>query len=272
MDRIGGLYLNGGTLRKYAGSAAELILPPEIKTVGDRAFAGTAVRRVTLPEGVTGVGMGAFERCTSLEEIALPKSLGYIGREAFRGCTALTSVDIPRNTRRLNSGCFYGCTSLSEVRLHEDIMFGSEVFEGCPSIRKLTAGDIAIVTPRLGREAERFERLVRCLRYKSMPPRAGMLPPQITAQLAAELYFRFGAADARRYIAEHTTEVFGLLLECGRDDLLRRLAEERELIGRDIEQLIERSISSKKHEITILLTALRHEALPAETVADRFEL
>ena len=99
-----------------------------------------------------------------------------------------------------------------------------------------------------------------------------MLPPQITAQLAAELYFRFGASDARKYISEHPSMVFGLLIECGRDDLLLRLAEESELIGKDIELLIERSIASKKHEVTIMLTAMRHGSLTTEGTSERFEL
>ena len=58
-----------------------------------------------LPEGITSIGAGAFENCTSLEEIYLPETItDMIG--GFGNCTSLKKVNIPKQITSLSEQCF----------------------------------------------------------------------------------------------------------------------------------------------------------------------
>lgn len=79
----------------YSGSAAELVIPAEIDglpvtAINRRAFFGnTAIKAVTLPEGIEVIGESAFENCTELASINFPKSLKLVERRAFWRCLPL---------------------------------------------------------------------------------------------------------------------------------------------------------------------------------------
>jgi len=50
------------------------------------------LKKVTLLNGVTGIGKGAFNGCKALEEINIPESVTKISKAAFTDCTSLTSI------------------------------------------------------------------------------------------------------------------------------------------------------------------------------------
>ncbi len=82
---------------KYAISVN---IPKGVIAIGEGAFAGTDVVKVTLPEGLLQIDDRAFKSCKSLSEIKLPESLMIIGEEAFLGCEILELV-IPESVRRV---------------------------------------------------------------------------------------------------------------------------------------------------------------------------
>ena len=47
---------------------------------------------VTIPEGVTEIGKGAFIWCRSLKTISIPEGVAEIGEDAFSGCSSLARV------------------------------------------------------------------------------------------------------------------------------------------------------------------------------------
>lgn len=47
---------------------------------------------VTIPNGVTSIGVGTFLNCTILRSITIPSSVISIGNQAFRGCSGLMSI------------------------------------------------------------------------------------------------------------------------------------------------------------------------------------
>lgn len=63
-----------------------------LKTIGDYAFAETAVKSVVLPDGVSTLGNYAFNKCASLATVSLGNSLTAIGNYAFSDCDKLESV------------------------------------------------------------------------------------------------------------------------------------------------------------------------------------
>lgn len=56
-----------------------------------------------IPDGVTEIGLGAFEGCTSLKSVTIPDSVTKIGCYAFNGCASLKSVTIPRGCQYKNA-------------------------------------------------------------------------------------------------------------------------------------------------------------------------
>ncbi len=63
---------------------------------------------VTIPNGVTSIGIGAFYGCDSLTSIKIPDSVTSIGERAFYYCTSLTSIEIPDSVTSIEEHAFEG--------------------------------------------------------------------------------------------------------------------------------------------------------------------
>ena len=50
---------------------------------------GKNVKSITIPDGITGIEMGAFEGCSNLTSITIPESVTEIGYQVFSGCSRL---------------------------------------------------------------------------------------------------------------------------------------------------------------------------------------
>ena len=88
--------ISGDTLEKVPGKSENIIIPDEIKVIGDGAFNGNAdVKSVEIRNGtLTKIGDRAFENCTGLKKIILPYSVKNIGKDAFKGCISLEMIEI----------------------------------------------------------------------------------------------------------------------------------------------------------------------------------
>ncbi len=247
-------------------------IPDAVTAIGDNAFSDIKVHEVVLPDTVTSIGLGAFSGCELLKSINIPAAVGYIGREAFRDCYCLKEITIPARVTRLNDECFRGCRLLGTVRLHEKMIFGRDVFDGCVFLSQLDIGSVSIKSRQFGIALKAdpgcVERLTRSVRYGTIPDR---VHGALKAQIAAELFVRSGSEDARKYLRRNAVEVFRHLAADGRSDLMLKLAAEQDIVTRDIDALIEAAIAAEQHEVYIMLTGLRHGSA-ADTVTDRFEL
>lgn len=167
---------DGCAVTGYAGRAAELHIPGEIRGrrvigVGSRALAHQqGITALTLPEGVTFVGDGAFSMCTALEKISLPSTLRTVSDTALEGCRALVEIqvapanptltclqgalcsrdgvlirypaalaaerfDLPQSIRAIGAHAFAGSGLLRELRVHEQVsQIGERAFEGCGNL------------------------------------------------------------------------------------------------------------------------------------------
>lgn len=65
---------------------AQAHFPSSLRTIGEMAFAGTALRRAKLNEGLETIGKRAFSNCKSLKTLVLPQSLKGIADLAFEKC------------------------------------------------------------------------------------------------------------------------------------------------------------------------------------------
>ncbi|MBR6915162.1 MAG: leucine-rich repeat domain-containing protein, partial [Clostridia bacterium] len=127
----------------YTGSDAEISIPPEIlgfavTEIGDGAFSGKEITRVSVPDGVKAIGAGAFENCARLETVVIADSVESIGTSAFKNCTSLTSFSVPARTSVISSGTFSGCTSLKEISLPAE-------FEKIEADAFLGSGSVSVV-------------------------------------------------------------------------------------------------------------------------------
>lgn len=95
-----------------------LILSPDGKVL--EGVRDESITSVIVPDGVTEIGWGAFEGCTSLTSIDIPNSVTKIGHGAFKGCTSLTSIDIPDSVTEIGDGAFLRCTSLKKIVVSPD--------------------------------------------------------------------------------------------------------------------------------------------------------
>ena len=74
--------MNAGTLIKYTGESQEVIIPDVVKVVGERAFYGLNITKVTFPEGLIKIEKEAFMDCKMLKEANIPSSV-KVGSYAF---------------------------------------------------------------------------------------------------------------------------------------------------------------------------------------------
>ena len=104
----------------------------EITTIGANAFASNLFSTITLPEGVTTIGDGAFSGASSLKTININEltSLTSIGANAFRNCTSLEELDMSATAlSTIGMQAFYGCGALKYIKLPDDITsIGSQAF------------------------------------------------------------------------------------------------------------------------------------------------
>ncbi len=78
---------------KYT-SLEEIILPKSLISIGEHAFAETAIKELEIPQGVRVIRSAAFLDCEKLEKINIPESVDGIAYNAFCGCVNLKEITV----------------------------------------------------------------------------------------------------------------------------------------------------------------------------------
>ena len=108
-------------------------IPDTVTTIGNRAFADTAVSVVVMSKKIESIGAYAFSN-TALTKITLPDSLTEIGNFAFEG-TKLANIVVPDSVLKIGMGAFAGCTELKKATLGDGIAeVPPSVFGACTSL------------------------------------------------------------------------------------------------------------------------------------------
>ena len=135
--------------------------------------------KVTIGNGVTSIGVHAFDVCYSLRsvyitdiaawcnisfgngysnplryagnlylnnelvtDLIIPDGATKIGSYAFYDCEFLTSVTIPDSVTSIGDSTFFGCTSLTSVTIPDSVTsIGSCAFDDCTSLTSVTIGN-----------------------------------------------------------------------------------------------------------------------------------
>ncbi len=98
----------------------KIILPMGIQNISERAFLGSGISEITIPDSVTFIGEAAFSYCDNLTEITIPGGIKEIGREAFLGCGKLTSVKIMEGITSVGGGMFKQ-SGISEIIIPKSV-------------------------------------------------------------------------------------------------------------------------------------------------------
>ena len=114
----------------------------KVTSIEDLAFFRCyKLSRVTIPEGVTSIGEGAFYLC-NLDSITISKNVANIGKEAFLGCTNLTSVTISEGVTSIGESAFEGCTNLTSITIPKSVTsIGKEAFLCCTNLTGVTISE-----------------------------------------------------------------------------------------------------------------------------------
>ena len=120
----------------YKTQITSVSLPDGLTTIGTGAFQYcSALTSVEIPASVTSINMGAFQYCSALTSVELPNGLTTIGRSAFINCSALTSIEIPASVTSIGIDAFNRCISLTSVVIPNGVTFlGKMAFAYCSQL------------------------------------------------------------------------------------------------------------------------------------------
>lgn len=137
-----------------------------LKTIDMSAFySNHTIKELTIPEGVTSVGLGAFGDWDKLETIKLPKSV-TLSDGVFRYCSEVKNIEctsggsykftngcllngttlvfgtynasIPENVTAISSYAFAGCKHLTSISVPATVgIINNDCFSGCTSLKNV---------------------------------------------------------------------------------------------------------------------------------------
>lgn len=109
------LVVGDGILLAYKGTASNVTLPSNVKSVAPGVFEDhTEITQVTIPDSVKIIGEGAFEGCSNLKNISGGGALTQIRDKAFFGCP-IETVRIPASVESVGLSAFGGTGKTDSV-------------------------------------------------------------------------------------------------------------------------------------------------------------
>ena len=113
-------------------------LPTYIEHIGIYALSDcSALKKITIPNGVVSIGESSFDGCNSLESITLPNGVTSIGIAAFVECTVLTHIVFGDKIDYIGPAAFLACIHLETPPFYSmkfDIIYGN-TFWGCDTFQ-----------------------------------------------------------------------------------------------------------------------------------------
>ena len=120
----------------------KVVLPKQLRTLGESAFSGCASMQEINLEGVTNIGNAAFEGCKSLLRVTLNPALHTLGEQVFSDCENLEEIEIPEGITEIGRNMFLHCESLRRVTIPNSVKkILSQAFTRCTALETLTLPD-----------------------------------------------------------------------------------------------------------------------------------
>lgn len=126
----------------FCENLKEIILPKNLTSIEESAFADCGITSITIPESVTYIGKSAFKDCYSLEYASLPKSITQINDEMFSGCKSLKKLPFGKEVKTIGESAFNKCESLVSLEIPQGVeTIGDKAFFDCTSLETLKLPD-----------------------------------------------------------------------------------------------------------------------------------
>lgn len=105
------------------------------RLLSDQSVSTGSIRKVTLKEGIIGIGKESFYNFNGMTQIDLPQSLKTIGDHSLNNCAALKTITIPAAVTVIETRVFDRCKSLDTINLPDTIeQILTSAFRGCESL------------------------------------------------------------------------------------------------------------------------------------------
>ena len=131
---------------KLVCGCVNTIIPSSVTTIGNRAFMGSNITDIVVPNNVTSIEDYAFAVCFGLVSIAFEdgSQLSSIGNYAFGACSNLTSVTFGENSQLASIGesAFTECSRLTSIEIPSGVTsIGYGAFSNCSSLMNIYIGN-----------------------------------------------------------------------------------------------------------------------------------
>jgi len=74
-DKNRDFVIEGGVLKKYTGAAVDVVIPDTVIKIGSRAFEGSMIKSVVIPDSVIDAEGFAFVNCSQLKNVTMSQHL-----------------------------------------------------------------------------------------------------------------------------------------------------------------------------------------------------
>ena len=99
----------------------------------------SALKSITIPNGITSFENYMFQSCSSLTFITIPKSVTTFGNNVFSYCSALTSIAIPNGVTSFENYMFQSCSALTSITIPNSVTsFGNSALLSCSALTSIT--------------------------------------------------------------------------------------------------------------------------------------
>jgi len=129
-----------------------------IQYIGKRAFYGTGIRNIDIPDSLKQLGAAisassaavqkstvteVFANCSSLTSVTINGSDAYpgitvIGADTFKDCDNLKTVNFGSKVDTIGHTAFLGCSGLTSIDLSYVRTLGDQAFKGCENLKQVT--------------------------------------------------------------------------------------------------------------------------------------
>lgn len=133
---------NNSVVIKYTGNEREVVIPANVREIGERAFEDNEfIESVTFEgEGII-IGGWAFKACKKLARVNVKGGFSRLEQFAFAGCETLEEIDLS-GTSEIDKLAFGYCSGLKRVKITDSLKsIGDMAFGFCVSLESIYIPD-----------------------------------------------------------------------------------------------------------------------------------
>jgi hypothetical protein len=123
-------------------SCKKIIILAPLTSLND-SFSGTGVESIVLPNSITSI-TNNFVNCLFLKSVTIPNGLTTLGLQTFFGCSLLNDLDFPSTLTSIAANCFNGCTGAIQYTFRSTTpptLAATSAFSGINSLCKIYVPD-----------------------------------------------------------------------------------------------------------------------------------